>query len=236
MLSRSFHIICSPTRCLDLVRGIFKRLDGLHEPGEGHERPLVIWEPVPDLCTPAELANCLQALEEVNVISPNHNELASFFDGDAIDTLTGQVNRSFVEDCCESWLERGIGRNADGAVVVRAGKSGCYFATRNMSKWVPAFHQPGSEQTLSKVKDPTGGGNAFLGGLAMGLVRGGQAPGLENLEEAVIWGSVAASFAIEQVGIATLTSDAAGETWNGVRVQDRIESFRERLRTYVQRS
>ena len=95
---------------------------------------------------------------------------------------------------------------------------------KSLRKWMPAYHQ-----SAEKVEDPTGGGNSFLGGLAVGLVR---VPGY--LEEAAIWGSVSASFAIEQVGMPVLSQAADGETWNGVRVEDRLSDFKQRLASYVQ--
>ncbi|KAK8042557.1 PfkB family carbohydrate kinase [Apiospora phragmitis] len=88
-----------------------------------------------------------------------------------------------------------------------------------IERWVPAYHT-----NKEKVVDPTGGGNTFLGGLAVALARG------KGLEEAAVWGSVAASFAIEQVGPPDLGRDDDGnETWNGVRVDDRFEEFKSRL-------
>ncbi|TEA10368.1 Protein MAK32 [Colletotrichum sidae] len=73
------------------------------------------------------------------------------------------------------------------------------------AKWIPAVHQQ------VDVVDPTGGGNTFLGGLAAALTRG------KTVEEATVWGSVAASFAIEQVGVPTLTrNEEDQELWNGV--------------------
>ncbi|KAK7981983.1 hypothetical protein PG988_004221 [Apiospora saccharicola] len=88
-----------------------------------------------------------------------------------------------------------------------------------IERWVPAYHTD-----KEKVVDPTGGGNTFLGGLAVALARG------KGLEEAASWGSVAASFAIEQVGPPDLGKDDGGnETWNGVRVDERFEEFKSRL-------
>ncbi|KAJ8105637.1 hypothetical protein ONZ43_g7348 [Nemania bipapillata] len=106
-----------------------------------------------------------------------------------------------------------------------------------IERWIPAFHtdtyeedendpvpdDEGAEKGTAeekrkkgKVVDPTGGGNTFLGGLAIALARG------KGLEEAAAWGSVAASFAIEQIGMPTLGYDDDGrETWNGVRVDER---------------
>jgi sugar/nucleoside kinase (ribokinase family) len=123
----------------------------------------------------------------------------------------------------------GIGVDGEGGIVVRSGKDGCFVACQDLRKWLPAYHQ-----SASKVIDPTGGGNGFLGGLAMGLVRGGPAPGVGNIEEAAAWGSVSASFAIEQVGMPTLAHTPEGETWNNVRVEDRLLDFKKRLEGYVQ--
>jgi hypothetical protein len=55
-----------------------------------------------------------------------------------------------------------------------------------------------------------------------------------SVEEAAVWGSVAASFAIEQVGIPKLGIDAEDnekETWNGARVHDRVEEMQKRSST-----
>jgi len=212
--SESFHLICSATRCIDLVQGTMaRRLEAAIDNG----LPLFLWEPVPDLCVPEELETCRQALKLVQAVSPNHMELAAFFGLSA--NRGGDVDREVVEKCAADWLSSGIGRDRSGAVVVRAGKDGCYVATKRKTKWVPAYHQPGS----GKVVDPTGGGNGFLGGLAIALARG------KDVEEAAMWGSISASFAIEQVGVPTLTQDPEGERWNGERVQDRFDEFLQRL-------
>ncbi|CAI6330896.1 unnamed protein product [Periconia digitata] len=220
--SKSFHLICSPLRCIDLVVNILAlRQTAISE--DPQPRPLFIWEPVPDLCVPDELENCLKALPFIDVISPNNSELGGFF-GASTD-LKDHVNHRKIEALCQEWLDSGIGQNGKGGVVVRAGKDGCFLACREFRKWLPAYHQSGDS-----VVDPTGGGNGFLGGLAMGLVKGG----VSNLEEAAVWGSVSASFAIEQIGVPVLGRDDKGETWNGVHVEDRVLQFKERLVTYVQ--
>jgi sugar/nucleoside kinase (ribokinase family) len=88
-----------------------------------------------------------------------------------------------------------------------------------IERWIPAYHQDSS-----KVVDPTGGGNTFLGGLGVALGRG------ESLEEAVAWGAVAASFAIEQVGVPEMTvNDKDEELWNGQKVLDRLAELKGRL-------
>lgn len=105
---------------------------------------------------------------------------------------------------------------------MRAGKDGCYIATNETTQWIPAYHQQSE-----KVIDPTGGGNTFLGGLCVGLARG------ESLETAAIWGSVAASFAIEQVGMPKLAGEGNEETWNGERATSRVEELSRRLETHM---
>lgn len=224
--SKSFHLICSPLRCIDLVENILALRNQSANRGTSHP-PLFIWEPVPDLCTAAEFTNCLKALKCVDVVSPNHSELGTFFGEDTNGAHT--VDYRSIERLCDQWLASGIGADGKGGIVVRSGKDGCFIARQDIRKWMPAYHE-----TAAKVIDPTGGGNGFLGGLAMGLVRGGTSPGIDNLEEAAVWGTISASFAIEQVGMPKLSHNSGGETWNDVRVQDRLLDFRKRLEVYVQ--
>jgi sugar/nucleoside kinase (ribokinase family) len=199
-----------------MVSGILDRRK--REFGEKVETPLFVWEPVPDLCTPEELENCRDALKVVDYVSPNHEEMSGFY---GVSANCGEhVDRELIEQCAVDWS---FNRKEGGklkAVVVRAGKDGCLVATKESmtTRWIPAYHQ-----NSDKVIDPTGGGNAFLGGLTIGLARGA------TVEEAAILGSVAASFAIEQVGVPKLTVDVNDERWNGERVQDRLERFMERL-------
>ena len=190
-------------------------------------RPLFIWEPVPDLCVTEEFDNCLRALKHIDVISPNNDELGGFFgkDTDGPD----HVKHRLIEELCGQWLESGIGVDKNGGIVVRCGKNGCLVMRNGLRKWVPAYHQ-----SAQKVIDPTGGGNGFLGGLAVGLVRSGATTSIERLEEAAIWGSISASFAIEQVGMPNLSHTSKGEMWNHVEVEERLSEFRQRLATYVQ--
>jgi sugar/nucleoside kinase (ribokinase family) len=224
--AKSFHLICSPLRCIDLVENILSLRLQAAQAGS-HTRPLFIWEPVPDLCTTEESANCLEALKHVDIVSPNHSELGGFF---GVDT-NGKDHVDFrkIEALCGQWLENGIGSVGQGGLVVRAGKDGCLVARQGGRKWLPAYHQ-----SADKVVDPTGGGNGFLGGLAIGLVRCDAAPGVDRLEEAAAWGSVSASFAIEQIGMPVLSHTARGETWNHVHVEDRLADYKQRLGSYVQ--
>lgn len=270
--SRSFHLICSPARCRELVLEIKERRSGLSTPGgRALPRPIFIWEPVPDLCTTDELLNCTNTLPLVDVCSPNHSELAGFMGDSGIDPETGEISTAAIERSCEQLL--GSMPLQSFSLVVRAGEKGCYLARNGgrkrkirssgkrkkpaaaihgslqpdtdmmalfaglmqdpegsvteeeievdpgVEKWIPAFHTD-----KEKVIDPTGGGNTFLGGLAVGLARG------KSLEEAAIWGSIAASYAIEQVGPPMVEKSEDGvERWNGVSVDQRLEEFQARM-------
>jgi sugar/nucleoside kinase (ribokinase family) len=217
--AKSIHLICSPTRCVDLVKRIHERREELLGRNE-HEHASVrfIWEPVPDMCIEAELEKTLEALSYVDIISPNHEELGSLF---------GYAHKSGVdiaalESHTSKLTAHGIGPTGKGAVVIRVGKEGCYIA-RSGSKagsWLPPYHRD-----QSKVIDPTGGGNGFLGGLAVGLVRTDF-----DVVKAAAWGGVAASLCIEQVGVPRLTAGNDGrELWNDVDVQNRLEAYQARL-------
>ncbi|QGI85250.1 unnamed protein product [Fusarium fujikuroi] len=268
--SRSFHLICSPNRCRDLVSEITS-LRKKVVPLETYTKPIFIWEPVPDLCTPDELLNCTNCLPLVDICSPNHAELAGFMGDSGLDPETGEISTIAVERACEQLLASMPLQSF--SLVIRAGEKGCYIAKNGgrkrgrdpkttkrrkkdyvrgglqpdtdmealfagllqdadgivareeievdpgVEKWVPAYHTD-----PSKVIDPTGGGNTFLGGLGVALARG------ESLEDAVACATVAASFAIEQVGVPTIGRDAEGrEAWNGHNVEDRLREFRKRL-------
>jgi len=229
-LAKSFHLICNPTRCINLVTNILaernKILQGCASL-DGPPLPLFIWEPVPDRCTEDEKKNMYQALKFVDVLSPNYVELSGFYGGSP--GPRGEIDRGFLRSMCADALLKGFGIQRNGAVVIRAGSEGCFVATHRMEEWFPAYHKPPKDPQAGpngRVVDPTGGGNAFLGGLSVGLVRAGCGSGLENLEAAAAFASVAASFAIEQVGMPTLTRSLdESELWNSVSVAGRLDEY-----------
>ncbi len=93
-----------------------------------------------------------------------------------------------------------------------------------IDKWFPAYFE--GDVGKEKVVDPTGGGNGFLGGFAVALARG------KSLEEACAFGTVAASYSIEQVGMPVLGVEpgTGRETWNKVVVDDRLEEYMRRVK------
>lgn len=247
LVAKTVHLICSPARaqmvCYELRGGLDDRFPS--------SRTRFIWEPVPDLCTPEHRVEMYKTLKLMHVISPNHAELAGFYGiEDPIDINTPDT----IVSLATKLVTAGIGPNGTGAVIVRCGKMGCLVSSRKrMNVWLPAYYQPEGEERQGnsdedndtnngnknkssspnakdgdkshpKVVDPTGGGNAFIGGLAIGLVRSGG-----NFVLAAAMGTVAASFAIEQIGIPTLSKKDGQELWNGVEVQGRLEEYRKKV-------
>jgi sugar/nucleoside kinase (ribokinase family) len=195
---------------VNLTNGILKRRSEL-----GLSRPLFVWEPVPDSCTSDELSNVLDALRYIDVVSPNHQELAA---------LTKQGNSDYSKQPVvrgSSQLMDGF-PNRKGAVIVRCGEHGCYIASDGFNGSLPAYHQPEASEK-SRVVDPTGAGNAFLGALCIGML---DAPslGVDPYLCGSIYGSIAAGCAVEQIGFPRLTSED-NELWNGVSMRERRQHY-----------
>jgi len=188
-------------------------------------RPFFVWEPVPDACKPEELSAAFAALQHIDVISPNHQELESLFSL-MDEPITGEVR---LERQCQRLMSHF--RSRQGAVVVRCGEQGSLVATAETRSWLPAYHLAPEFGTHAKVVDPTGAGNAFLGGFCINLqyTGGGEANWHERVVESAAYGSVAASFAIEQVGLPGLDASGVEEKWNGESVKDRLAAFQNRV-------
>lgn len=222
--SKSFHLVCSPTRCMSLVEGILaRRAELVQETGSptiSSTRPIFVWEPIPDLCTPAEWENCKKALRVIDIVSPNHVELAEFLGKSEEDVKNkeGESNREAIVSLAQSMAESGIGVEGMGCIVVRAGKGGCCTIDGRSGQvtWLPPYHQEDSE----KVVDPTGAGNTFLGGLAMALTHG------QSIESAAALASIVAGVAVEQVGMPHLN----GRNWNDKGFRERCALFERRCK------
>lgn len=78
-------------------------------------------------------------------------------------------------------------------VVVKRGEYGVLSFNRTSAFFVPAF-------PLEEVRDPTGAGDTFAGGFMGHLARTGDLSET-NLRRAMVYGSVMASFAVEDFGL-----------------------------------
>lgn len=249
--SKTFYLTGSPARCIELVTAIMERRARIHPKTVagicGMRRPIFVWRPSPRSCTPSEISNFYEALKHVDVISPNLVGLLTLCEP----YLQSPEPWIWMKDTCNRLLALGFG-NKPSAVAVRIGEKGCYIATLQRHSWMPAYHESpdqldqvtGEERTQSqrstrphKVVDPTGAGHAFLGGFCVGLLTDPHPRGLTEFEVAGIYGSVAASFAIEQVGMPKVSyhsQTSKEESWNDEAVRDRLTNFERRL-SYIPR-
>jgi len=210
--SKVYHYLASPQDMKTRVSNIL----ALREQAGILDRPLIIWEPAPLSCKPENLQDCLAVAALVDVFSPNHLELAALFE-----SLPVASDRSKVEKLAMKFLSSGVGPEGKGAVVIRAGENGCFVQSRKIiPKWLPPFYMAGrGAEQVAKVVDPTGAGNSFLGAFSIGYLQTG------HIIEAACYGSVAASFALEQVGIPEKSNEGDRELWNGAGVLERLHEY-----------
>ncbi|KFZ25421.1 hypothetical protein V502_00106 [Pseudogymnoascus sp. VKM F-4520 (FW-2644)] len=169
--AKSFHLICSPSRCISLVTNILslrrQTLYPLSPP-----KPLFIWEPVPDCCLPTELLATTAALGYVDICSPNHSELGTLMSSPA-SLPDGSVDRTFVEDAAEMLLASMPLSSV--AIIVRCGADGAYIA-QNGGRSAPTHPRPtpASNSNLAtppppppKSKKIRGGGLALTADIDM---------------------------------------------------------------------
>ncbi|KGO68251.1 PfkB [Penicillium italicum] len=250
--SKTFHMVCSASRCMSIVHHILQRRDELHKarkaPSAAHasKRPIFVWEPVPDLCTPEEQDKFFTANKVVDVVSPNHMELGMMFEHPGW-TEKSQVGQQLVQRITDS----GIGPDGNGMLVIRAGKDGSYAYSKSGKIWLPAYHQPDSSGA-TPVIDPTGAGNSFLGALAQGMVTEGREPfqaigsvlsnsktwekaleswgNYQHYPMALICATVAAGFVVEQIGVPQIDVNGNGkELWNRTEFTERVRLYTQRL-------
>lgn len=256
--SRTFHMVCSPARCISIVHDILQRREQLREAGQAPstehalKRPIFVWEPVPDLCTPEEQNKFFEANRVVDVVSPNHLELGMMFDQPGWTVESEESQR-----LAQKIIDAGIGPSGDGCIVIRAGKEGSYTYSRAQRLWLPAYHQPNTSGATAVI-DPTGAGNSFLGALAQGMVTAGREPfGViestlspsqswrqavdswgprHDILGALICATVAAGFVVEQIGVPQISVGNGKELWNQTEFTERVRLYTQRLFKTLQES
>ncbi|KAK3672200.1 hypothetical protein LTR78_007953 [Recurvomyces mirabilis] len=211
--SQAFHFFGTAEYIEEQVTNLLRCRTETASKDISSSQPLLVWEPHAKSCLPETLQQHVRAVRLVNVFSPNHEELHRFF-GDSL-----PFNKQVVEEEAQVFVDAGIGPTGDGCMVVRAAGSGCLLMSRSLPPtWMPSYYDSNSE----KVVDPTGAGNAFLGGFMIGF----QATGL--YKEAACYGQVAASFMLEQIGLPSCVGNGVSERWNGENVQERLGKYRRR--------
>ena len=220
--SESFHFLADPEEIINQVQQLLT----LRNAANINSKPLLIWEPRPSSCVPANLNAFVEAVRMADVFSPNHVELGAIFGH----SHSSHFNASTLEQQALTFTTSGIGVSGKGSVVIRAGEHGCFIASSAQSpKWFPPFYEQmdsgnTDDWTIStKVIDPTGAGNAFLGAFAIGFLDTG------SIFEAACYGIVGSSFALEQIGLPTLDANDHEEFWNGESVFSRLTAYKRRL-------
>lgn len=226
--SRSFHLLADPNELIEQIQQLLI----LRKVALIYDRPLIVWEPMPSSCIPANLNAFFKAVREVDVFSPNHVELGGIFG----QPLQSQFDASQVERLALPFMTSGIGASRQGSVVVRAGEHGSFIASAMQpSTWLPAYYtqvDSGNEANgpSLKVIDPTGAGNAFLGAFAIGLLN------TSSVFEAACYGTIGSSFALEQVGLPEISVSGDEELWNGESAMSRLNQYKQRLQNSAKRS
>lgn len=206
------HFICSPTRAKQILTEVEDVTDW---------NPTTIYEPIPDSCIPESLPALKEIMHLLDVLSPNAEEALNLL------SLPLPPTRTTTEQAARVFLEFGIGTDGNGAIVIRSGHLGAFVLSRGRNGvWVDAYWTE-TESDAQHVIDVTGAGNSFLGGLAAGLVLSEG-----DMYEAALYGTVSASFTIEQQGLPVMTPNPRNPdwpNWNGDSPRRRLAELRTRL-------
>ena len=120
---------------------------------------------------------------------------------DALDELLGRVDCLVINDSEARELAgepnlivaaRKIRERGPRILIIKKGEHGALMFVENTVFSVPAY-------PLEDIQDPTGAGDAFMGGFA-GYLSGCSSITLDALKNALVYGSVVASFTVEKFG------------------------------------
>lgn len=208
LTARAFHFFGSPEEIIEQVPELLRFREKYHP---SLPKPFLVWEPLPSSCTPSSLPVFHTACNHVDVFSPNHLELAGLLSDAQIPQPEETNTLSHLSNLGMTFLNHSTNTNT--TLVLRAASHGALALHRSTITHVPAFYAPNDPH----IVDPTGAGNAFLGGYMAGWLHS------NDVKTALCYGAVAASFALEQVGL-----PGRGEVGFETGMQ-RLEGFRDRV-------
>ncbi|GHJ87130.1 hypothetical protein NliqN6_3532 [Naganishia liquefaciens] len=242
------HTTCSPERAAIIVQQIRDTQTRNTVPKWD---PALIWEVLPSDCIPGKLSAISALCPHLAVLSPNHTEALAMFGMISSPYLSDhQVTAVYptiesLKAAVEIVIHRLfkliaksdaplINGGWDRGIIVRCGALGSCIARQRYGThscaeqhaelhWIGAYWT--AEVTLdfkSHIVDVTGGGNAFLGGLAAGMkLTDG------DLLQAAYYATISASFAIEQDGLPKLSKAPDGsEVWNSDNPEERLVNLK----------
>lgn len=207
--SKSFHFVCSPKRCIELLREL-EDLSTKNNILNNH--PVIAWEPIPDCCTPDYLSDAISIVDKIDVLTPNAAECASFF---------GEDEPRDKENCERIALKfhKFMSKSQSG-IVLRCGSLGSLVLKSGSEEiiWFPAYHKKTIKE--NKVIDPTGCGNTFVGAFTTEFIKNNK-----NFERCAIFATLASGACIEQHGLPKLSYKNGIELWNGISVSERLGTY-----------
>ncbi|ORY70264.1 uncharacterized protein BCR38DRAFT_103305 [Pseudomassariella vexata] len=103
------------------------------------------------LCIKARISPAhLRACKLLDVVSPNHLELASL--GGPAGSMSTNYRRQASETFVYQFLDTGMGPNGEGTIVVRCGEHGCFIISRTYAaRWFPAFHAYSPDRAVDVI-------------------------------------------------------------------------------------
>jgi sugar/nucleoside kinase (ribokinase family) len=143
----------------------------------------------------------LALLQKIDGLALNYDEA---------EQLTGQRNPVTAA--------RAILKMGPSFVTVKKGEHGAVLVHRDGVAVVPAY-----PAELEHVVDPTGAGDSFAGGM-MGYLASTGSTDFHDVQTALAWGTVTASFAIESFSLSRLASISRAD------LDERLQKFREAAR------
>ena len=144
------------------------------------------------------LDELLSVIKKVNLVIINDEEAQQ---------LTGEKN---IFNAGEKILKMGPEK-----VIIKKGEHGSIYLDAQNKYMLPAF-------PVEKLVDPTGAGDCFAGGIA-GFLATANKIGIREIKEAMLYGTLAASFCVEDFGIEGL------RTLNKQTLNKRVEIFKSYL-------
>ncbi|CCX34297.1 hypothetical protein FPQ18DRAFT_402418 [Pyronema domesticum] len=230
--AKCVHMIGSPSRTqihIEELRRVTKEATAADTDSDTLDTPkqVLIWELEREWCKPEQRAAMIHAASDVDVVIMTSSDLLGFWKDieHEMPNYGEELKISYLTPMMLEEVNK-TGQTTT-AVVIRDGKLGTLVATPEMLnapekfKMLPPYYREGD----TMVVDTEGAGNAFAGGMGVGLVRTG------DVVKAAAMGVVAESFVVEQVGIPHLESTDTGEMWNDDFCSERMKKYVEMLKT-----
>jgi len=159
-------------------------------------KPRIVVFDTMNLWINTSLKNLLKVLKLADVVLINNEEAWMLSGGEKNLLKAGEI-----------LLRKGAKR-----LIIKKGEHGCIMMNKNSIFMLPAY-------PVKEIKDPTGAGDVFAGGF-IGYLASANKLTEANFKKAVVYGTIMASFNVEDFSINRLKSLTRKE------IDDRVKSFR----------